>query len=362
MNLTKRIIVMLCTSWAALQGCSHGHAHEAELPQFEVTTPLRRDTEITREYVCQIHAAQHIEVRALEEGYLQEIYVDEGEQVEEGQRLFQITPIVYQAELARRNAEAQFAEVEYQNTQILREGNVVSENELALARANRQRAAAERALARAHLKFARLDAPFDGIVGRLHVRKGSLLEEGELLTVLSDNSEMWVYFNVSEAEYLAYRRQTARADDHVQVTLRMADGEVFDQTGEIQTIEADFNNETGTIAFRAGFSNPDGLLRHGETGEILMTTQLPEALLIPQKATYDILDKKFVFVVEQDTVRAREIVVGEELPHLYVVQSGLEDGDRILLEGLRRVRDGDSIRPVERVASEVVEELDLPAE
>ena len=351
-------------SVAAVAGaCGHAEHGEGEPPRFEVTTPSRQDTQVEHEFVCQIRAIQHIELRALEGGYLQEIFVDEGESVTEGQRLFQITPVVYRAEYERSAAEAEFAGIELSNTRRLREGNVVSESELALARANMHKAAAQRQLARAHLDFASLRAPFDGLIGRLHVRRGSLLEEGELLTVLSDNHEMWVYFNVSEREYLAYR--AAHPDGEARpVRLRMANGELFDQPGTIQTIEADFNNETGTIAFRAGFPNPDGILRHGETGEIIMTTPLEDALLIPQVATFDILDRKYVFVVDSDgVVHSREIVVAETLPHRYVVSEGLTEDDRILIEGLRRVRDGDRISAVERDPAEVFEELqNLPAE
>ena len=142
-------------------------------------------------------------------------------------------------------------------------------------------------------------------MGRFQVRQGSLVDEGDLLTTLSDNSTMWVYFNVSEAEYLKYKAQP-EADKPTPVKLVMANGQVFDQPGKVETIEADFNNETGNIAFRATFPNPKGLLRHGETGKILMTVPLKNALLIPQKATFDVLDKKFVFVVdEKNVVRSR---------------------------------------------------------
>ncbi|MFO0605692.1 MAG: efflux RND transporter periplasmic adaptor subunit [Polyangiales bacterium] len=354
---------LLTTTSIAAGGCHHEHHHAQEHPRFEVTVVLKRDTEVVRPYVAQIRAHQHIEVRALERGYLRDTFVDEGQSVHRGQPLFQLTPIILQAEVARSSAEVQRAEVEFRNTRMLREGNVVSPNELALAQASLSRASAERALAQAHLRFSRLDAPFDGIVGRLMARRGSLVGEGDLLTVLADNSRMWVYFNLSEREYLTYRR-AHRIGDPVPVRLRMANDEVFAQPGTIETIEADFNNETGTIAFRAGFPNPDGLLRHGETGEVLLTTVLPGALLIPQKATYTVLDKRFVFVVgPDDVVRAREIGVGEELPHLYVVERGLREGDRVLLDGLRRVRDGDTIAPNVRDPREVLEELrQLPAE
>lgn len=352
-----------CVALAAGSGCHHERPHRAEPPRFEVTTAARQDVALTREYVCQIRAIQHIEVRGLERGYLRDIFVDEGQSVRRGQALFQITPVMYQAELARGAAEVHYAQVEYQNTQLLREGNVVSPAALALARANLDRANAQRDLAQAHLRFTHIDAPFDGIVGRLMARRGSLIGEGDLLTVLADNHEMWVYFNVSEREYISYR-QTHRPGERVEVRLRMANDELFSHPGVVQTIEADFNNETGTIAFRAGFPNPEGLLRHGETGTILMSSVRRGALVIPQLATYRVLDKVFVFAVARDnTVHAREVTVGDELPHRYVVERGLDEGDRVLVEGLRRVRDGDRVVPnmvsLERVLSEVSH---IPAE
>lgn len=351
-------LVAAMLSAATASNCKHPQHHEEhEQLRLEVTTVIRKDVTIEHEYVCQIRAFQHIEVRALERGYLRDIFVDEGQSVRRGHPLFQLTPVIYQAELARSAAEVQHARVEFQNTQLLRDGNVVSPNELALAQANLQRASAERSLAAAHLRFSRLDAPFDGIVGRLMARRGSLVSEGDLLTVLSDNSQMWVYFNVSEREYLAYRR-AHRAGEPEAVRLRLANDEVFSHPGVIQTIEADFNNETGTIAFRAGFPNPDGLLRHGETGEIVMTTRLQGATVIPQKATFTELDKLFVFVLDaQNRVHAREIKVGDELPHLYVVTRGLQPGDRVLTDGLRRVRDGDTITPNVRDAEEIFREM-----
>jgi membrane fusion protein (multidrug efflux system) len=124
----------------------------------------------------------------------------------------------------------------------------------------------------------------------------------------------------------------------------MANNKKFDNRGVIETIEADFNNETGNIAFRATFPNPKGILRHGETGNVLMPHFLKDAMLIPQKATFDILDKKFVFVIDENgIVHSRQITIGEEMPHLYVVTEGLSEKDKILLEGLRKVRDKDKI-------------------
>ena len=342
---------------------SHKNQHHAE-SKFEVTNPMRMDTSVTKNYVCQIHSSQHIELRALERGYLEKIYVDEGQFVKKGQLMFQILPRLYQAELQRAEAEAHYAQIEYENTKRLADQDVVAPNELALASAKYDKAKAELALAQVHLDFTQVRAPFDGIMDHLHVRLGSLVEEGELLTTLSDNHEMWVYFNVPEAEYLDYKVELSADKEHpLEVKLQMANNKIFEYIGEVNTIEADFNNETGNIAFRATFPNPKGLLRHGETGNVLVEADLKNALLIPQKTTFEILDKKYVFVVDKNNViHSRLIKVGAELPHIYQVIDGLEESDKVLLEGLRKVRDGDKIATEFKKPVDVMSQLDLYAE
>lgn len=340
----------------------HSHAERQETSAvFQLTSPIRTDTEVTREYVCQIRAIQRIELRALESGYLEKIFVDEGQAVRRGQRMFQILPTLYQAELRKAEAEAAAVEIEYRNTKTLADGHVVSPNELALAKARLDKANAVLELARVHLGFTEIKAPFDGLVDRLHVRRGSLLEEGELLTSLSDTGKMWVYFNVDEAEYLDYRTHGAQ-DGASSVRLVMANGKEFDARGKVETIEGEFNNETGTIAFRATFPNPRGLLRHGETGKILMSSPLKDALVVPQKATFEVLDKRYVFLVDpRGVVRARQITIAKELPQVFVVSGGLTTEDRILLEGHRKVKEGDKIATKFLEPAEVLAHLEVPA-
>jgi membrane fusion protein, multidrug efflux system len=211
-----------------------------------------------------------------------------------------------------------------------------------LSKAKFDKANAELALAQVHLGFTEIRAPFDGIMDHFHVRLGSLLDEGDLLTTLSDNSEMWVYFNVPEAEYLNYK--TNSTEENLQVSLLMANNQVFKYPGVVKTIEADFNNETGNIAFRATFPNPDKLLRHGETGNVQMVLPLKNAIIIPQKSTFEILEKKYVFVVDKnDVVHSREIKIASEIPDLYILKDGLNANERIMLEGIRKVKDGDKI-------------------
>jgi len=343
--------------------CGSEKEKETEETEFLVTSPIRKDTLTTREYVCQIRSIQHIELRALERGYLQQIYVDEGRFVKEGQLMFQIMPLLYKAEMQKAQAEANFAEIEFQNTQALADSNVVSKNELALMRAKFDKAKAELSLAKVHLGFTEIRAPFNGLMDRFHVRQGSLLDEGDLLTVLSDNSKMWVYFNVPEAEYLNYKVAIANKDSVMNVKLRMANDQMFNYDGRVETIEADFNNETGNIAFRATFPNPKALLRHGETGNIQVMRPLRNALLIPQKSTFEVLEKKYVFIVDKEgVVKSREIKIGAELPHIFVVDSGLEEGDKILLEGLRQVRENQKIAYHVVKADSVISHLELYAE
>jgi membrane fusion protein (multidrug efflux system) len=329
---------------------------------FQVTTPLKKDTVVTNEYVCQIKSIQHIELRAFEKGYLQKIYVDEGQFVKAGQLMFQIMPAIYKAELQKVQAEVSFAEIEYQNTKQLSDSNIVSKNELALVKAKLDKAKAELLLAQTHLSFTEIHAPFDGIMDHFYVRLGSLVEEGDLLTTLSDNSQMWVYFNVPEVEYLNFMKKYNR-DNHAKVHLKLANGDVFDEEGYVETIEADFNSETGNIAFRATFKNPDGILRHGETGNILMRDELKNALLIPQKTAFEVLDKKYVYIIDKrGLVKTREIIVGHEMPHLYSVTDGVDENERILLDGLRKVRENDKINFKLISPQLVFENLNLYAE
>ena len=262
--------------------CKHEQETKQEQTTFIVTHPMVKDTVMQHEYVCQIRSYQHIELRALEKGYPQDIYVDEGQMVKKAKCSFRSCLWCIRPRHKRcwpSNTSPSL------NTKALAHSNIVSKNELALALAKMQKVKSEYELAKVQLGFTEIRAPFAGIVGHFNdVWKGSLLNEGELLTTLSDNSKLWVYFNVPEAEYITCSKQ-AKSGRQVKVQLMMANNELFDVEGVIETIEGDFNNEIGNIAFRATFSNPDGLLRHGQTGNILLSVPVKNAMLIPQSAT-----------------------------------------------------------------------------
>ena len=202
--MNKFSILFVSLAFPLLFSCNHKEAEQEEATTFIVTKPVRIDTTIYREYVGQIRSTNHIELRSQEKGYLEGIFVDEGQYVKKGQLMFKLMPAIYEAEVAQAKAEMNYAEIEYKNTKTLADNNVVSSNELALAKAKLDQAKASLALAQVHLGFTEIRAPFNGMMDRFYTRLGSLVDEGELLTNLSDNSRMWVYFNVSESEYLEY--------------------------------------------------------------------------------------------------------------------------------------------------------------
>jgi membrane fusion protein (multidrug efflux system) len=359
--LVKNLFFIFACLSLGVFGCTRKQEDESSV--FTVTKPWREKVDITLQYVAQVRAIQHIEVRSFEKGYLQEIFVDEGQQIKKGDKIFQIMPFLMNAEYKRAKAEYEISKIEYYNTEKLANQKVVSVNELALAKAKLDKFSAELSLAKTNLGMTTIKAPFNGVIDRFRVRMGSLIGEGDLLTTLSDISKLWVYFNLSESDYLTYTENKKEKSSVSTVRLLLANGKIYEHPGQIDTIEGDFDNETGNIPLRATFPNPDLLLRHGETGNILLTKTLDNALVIPQKATFEVVDKRFVYVVnEKGVVDAREIVVDKEISRLFVIKSGISEQDTILLEGLGKLSKGDVVRTKLLAQSEVSQGLKLNAE
>ena len=332
----------------------HEPSHD-EHSKIVATSPMAKDVVITEPFVCQIHSRRHIDVRALEGGYIEEIMVKEGQAVKKGDLMFKILPTLYQARMDAETAEAHLAQLEYNNTKALTAKKIVSQNELALLGAKLAKAQAKAQLAGAELNFTSVRAPFDGIIDRLTEQLGSLVKEGDVLTTLSDNSTMWVYFNVQESRYLEYMADMDVHKGEEKIDLMLADGSKFSETGKIGAIEAKFNNETGNIPFRADFSNPKRLLRHGQTGTVLIRKTLKDAVVIPQRATFELLDKRYVYVVGEDHVaHQRLITVQNEQEDTFVLKSGLGVKDKIVLEGVREVHEGEKVEYEFRKPEEVL--------
>jgi membrane fusion protein (multidrug efflux system) len=256
--------------------------------------------------------------------------------------LFQIKPSVYQADVQKTEAEVELSKIELENNQALVDKDIISPTEAAMSAAKLAKAKAELELAKTHLGFTEIRAPFDGLIGRFgNIRLGSLLEENELLTTLSDTHQLWVYFNVPEGMYLDYMKNKQVSQN---VQLELANKEIYPEAGKIEVVESDFSSTSGNVAFRARFDNPKALLRYGQTGKILWPKNISQAVIVPQKSTFEILDKRFIYVVDKSgVIHEREIKIAREEPNIYVVSSGITPDEMFLLERQNKIDKGDKI-------------------
>lgn len=345
-----------------------------EAPEhFPVTSVIKVDTSIYTDYVTEIHALQNVEIRARVTGYLEKIHVDEGAHVQQNQLLFSINNKEYAEEMARTRAiyrsamaEVKAAELELKNVMQLAEKKIVSGTEVELAKNKLEAQKAKMEEAQAHqmhaqLRFSNTEirAPFSGIINRIPGKIGSLIEEGTLLTSISDNDEVYAYFDVSEKEYLEYAR--ALKKDSVQsrtVSLVLVDGLEHPWPGKIETIEGVIDAGTGNIAFRARFKNPGKIIRHGASGRVRLRKKYEDVLVIPQKSTFEIQDKLYVYVVDSsNTVRMRHIGTQFRLPHLFIVSNGLAEGEQIIYEGIQNVKEGMAITPDQLTMPSIMKQL-----
>ncbi|MBD2714340.1 efflux RND transporter periplasmic adaptor subunit [Microvirga sp. STR05] len=351
---------------AFLAGCTADGKDQSAatqaVPMLPVTTLKFSEQELFHDYVADVQAVRNVEVRAQVGGFLEHIYVDEGRTVKKGQPLFRINASAYQNQLNQARAtvsgaeaQARAARLEMERVKLLVDKNVIAKTELALSQTKVKDADArvadartQEAAARLKLSFTLVKAPFDGIIDRIPLKVGSMVEEGTLLTTVSDLRSVFAYFNVAEGEYLEYvkarQRHPERHTDSVSLTL--ADGSLYPLAGHIETTESEFNASTGSLAFRARFDNPKQLLKHGASGRIRLTNKLPEALLVPQKAVFEIQDKNYVYVVDSaNQVHMRNFKPQTRTGLFYVVKDGLKPGEKIVYEGTTGLKNGQKIRP-----------------
>lgn len=348
-----------------LAGCtatSKDNQDKSDIRVLPVTALITRDTVLHHEYVTHIEAVRNVEIRARVQGFLEKIYVDEGKPVKKGQPLFSLNAEEYKADLAQAKAnltsaiaEAKAAALEVDRVRMLVDKKVISTTELELAQAKLKAASAKIDEARSaesnaaiKLSYTQIKAPFDGIIDRIPLKVGSLINEGTLLTSVSDVRAVFAYFNVSESEYLEYvkTRQENPEKNNAMVQLVLADGSLYEYDGKIETVEGEFDESTGSIAFRARFENPDKLLKHGATGTVVLENQVKNALLVPQKAVMEIQDKNYVFVVDtanKVTMKAFNPIA--RFSHFYIADKSLQPGEKIVYEGIQSIREGMQIQP-----------------
>ncbi|MDO7851440.1 efflux RND transporter periplasmic adaptor subunit [Hymenobacter convexus] len=358
------LAVVLAAGLGACSGEADGKSQEktAAPDVLPVVALKTTEQELFQDYVADVQAVRNVEVRAQVAGFLEEIFVDEGRPVKKGQPLFRLNASAHQnrlsqaqAALAGAQAQASAARLERERVRLLVQENIIAKTELALttskvkdAEARVAEARAGEAAARLSLGYTLVRAPFDGIIDRIPLKRGSVVEEGTLLTTVSDLHEVYAYFNVGEGEYLQYvkarERHPDRHSDSVRLTL--ADGSAYPLAGRIETTESEFNPNTGSLAFRARFANPQRMLKHGASGRVRLTTTLPAALLLPQKSVFEIQDKNYVYVVDgQGVVHMRNVQPQARTGDFYVVKEGLKAGERVVYEGAASLKDGQRISP-----------------
>lgn len=353
-------LILSCT--ANSKENSEQRLPETTVKELPVVKLSPQTTSLHREYVGNINAIRNVEIYARVKGYLEEIYVDEGQEVRKGQVLFRINDEEYQAEMAKAKAnlqsaiaEAKAAELEVSRIKLLVDKKIISkiewevaETRVLAAQARIEEARSAQTNATIHLARTRIRAPFDGMINRIPYKAGSLIDEGTHLTSVSDTRKVYVYFNVSENEYLEFikARKLNEGGQSGIVELDLADGSAFPDKGRIQTVEGEFDAGTGSIAFRAEFPNPDKLLKHGSSGTIRLTNSIDDALLVPQKAVFEIQDKSYVYLLDANNqVKMTSFVPKARFSNFYLVQSGLQPGDRIVYEGIQALKNGTTIRP-----------------
>lgn len=335
---------------------------------FAVETIQTTTADLKTSYPATIKGMQDIEIRPKVSGYLVKLLVDEGATVRKGQPLFLIDSEQYRATVKAAKAQIRVCraniatqKLTVDNKRMLFKQNIISSYDLkmaenTLASYEAQLAAAEAQLqsAQDNLRWCTVTSPADGVVGSIPYRVGSLVsgQSAEALTTVSNISKMYVYFSMTEKQLLALTREAGGINAAIKkmpaVSLVLSDGTTYSQSGTISTVSGVIDPSTGSVQMRATFDNAQHILRSGGTGSILIPTHASDAIMVPQSATFDVQDKKFVYVVNADkTVATREItVLPQNNGQTYVVASGLRAGERIVIDGVNQLKNGQKINPI----------------
>lgn len=373
-NKTQRITLFAFGLSVMLASCGNKGFKIEPNTQFAVETLQPKTVELKSSYPATIRGKQDVEIRPQVAGFITKLCVDEGATVREGQPLFIIDQVQYEAAVNQAEAGVEVAkasvateELTYKNKVELHKKKIISDyelqsakNTLASKKASLAQAEAQLVNARKNLSFTVVTSPSNGIVGTIPYRIGSLVSASSPspLTTVSEISEMYAYFSLTEKELLNLIRKDAGKKDiegsFPSVELQLADGSLYEEEGKVQTISGVIDPTTGSVTIRAAFPNPNHLLRSGGTGSVLIPYKMENAITVPQKATYEVQDKKFVYVVQSDnTIKNTEIqIFNVDNGKDYVVMSGLKAGDKIVIENVNTLKDKQTIEPITKEQSE----------
>lgn len=372
-------IALWMLSAALLTACGSKSSQMPEANKdFAVETVKTTEADLKTSYPATIKGMQDIEIRPKVAGYLTKLLVDEGATVRKGQPLFLIDSEQYQAAVNSAKAQVRVCKANIatqkltvENKQALFDQKIISSYDLQMAKNTLESYEAQLAAAQASLQSAQdnlrwctVTSPSDGVVGMIPYRVGSLVSasNAQPLTTVSNISQMYVYFSMTEKQLLGLTREqgglSAAISKMPAVSLVLSDGTEYSETGVVSTVSGVIDSNTGSVQMRATFDNAGHVLRSGGTGSILIPIHQKDAILIPQKATYEIQNKKFVYVVGADNkVQSREIeVLVQNDGQNYVVSNGLKVGERIVIDGVNRLKNDMQINPITPAQAKAAEQ------
>ena len=350
--MKSRLILLACC--LSLFSCGQSDKTTGKAPEFAVITVETTTANLTNSYPATIRGKQDVEIRPMVSGFITKLHVDEGSVVRKGQVLFSIDPVQYQAAVNTQ-------ELTVNNKRELNKKNIISnydlqmaENQLAQTKAQLAQAEAQLVNAKNNLSYTSVTSPSDGVVGNIPYRVGSLVSPSVAnpLTTVADISEMYAYFSMTERQLLSQIREGGSIKEILErmpdVQLQLIDGTMYADSGRVETISGVIDQATGSVTMRALFPNKHNVLRSGSTGNVVFPNPMTDVIMIPQSATTEIQDKKFVFVVQPDnTLKNTEIKVFKlNDGKYYYVTEGLKAGDKVVMEGVQNLRDGAAITPI----------------
>ena len=350
--MKSRLILLACC--LSLFSCGQSDKTTGKAPEFAVITVETTTANLTNSYPATIRGKQDVEIRPMVSGFITKLHVDEGAVVRKGQVLFSIDPVQYQAAVNTQ-------ELTVNNKRELNKKNIISnydlqmaENQLAQTKAQLAQAEAQLVNAKNNLSYTSVTSPSDGVVGNIPYRVGSLVSPSVAnpLTTVADISEMYAYFSMTERQLLSQIREGGSIKEILErmpdVQLQLIDGTMYADSGRVETISGVIDQTTGSVTMRALFPNKHNVLRSGSTGNVVFPNPMTDVIMIPQSATTEIQDKKFVFVLQPDnTLKNTEIKVFKlNDGKYYYVTEGLKAGDKVVMEGVQNLRDGAAITPI----------------
>ncbi len=362
MNYRKGYLVLLLAAASILYSCGSGNAQEnAQQMQKALPTDFIQvksgNADVSTGYPGSIEGQDNVDIKAQVTGYLEAVYIKEGQFVSKGQTLFRINPSVYneqvntnKAALKSALAAQETARLEVEKLKPLVEGKVVSDMQLKTAQANYKAASAQVAQAQSSLgsskinaNFTYIKAPVSGYIGRIPNRVGNLISPSDAspLTTLSNINTVNVYFSMNEADFISHSRAVAGGNTAENVELILADGSTYSLKGKLENASGNFDRNTGSIQMKAVFQNPDKLLRAGGTARVMIHNALNGVVKLPKTSVKDIQDRFFVYKLNgKDKVKMTQITVSGSTSQDYFIKEGVNAGDKIAINRIDALTDG----------------------